>query len=160
MSTNLTAQKEAFAQAVASGLTQSDALRKAYPSSLKWQQKTVHESASKLMADAKVSTRVQELRKPAIQAVEMSAAAHVARLLRISEAAFQAGDFGPSARAEIAIGQVGGHYLQKVEVSGGFFSDFDARKKVELITALEHEVSRRKLMAQSTGEVEDVEAKG
>jgi hypothetical protein len=156
---NLTAQQEAFARAVAGGMSQSDALRSAYPSSLKWQQKTIHESASKLMADTKVATRVQELRRPAVEAVEMSAKAHVARLLRISEAAFQAGDFGPSARAEIAIGQVAGHYTQKVEVSTSWLSQLDAHKKVELISALEDVLSRRRQLAHSAGEAQDVEVK-
>ena len=155
----LTPQQESFARAMASGKSQSDAYREAYPKSLRWSPKTLWSRASELMADGKVSGRVQELRKPAIQAVEMSAAAHVARLLRISEAAFQAGDFGPAARAEIAIGQVGGHYLQKVEVSGNWLTELDAHKKVELITALEDEIKKRKLLAQSTGEIEDVEAK-
>lgn len=57
----LTARQELFAQGVASGLDQSAAYRKAYPSSLKWKAETVHECASKLAANPKVSTRIKAL---------------------------------------------------------------------------------------------------
>lgn len=57
----LTPQQEKFAQGVASGKTQADAYRKAYPKSLKWKDDTVHQAASRLMANSKVSARVKEL---------------------------------------------------------------------------------------------------
>lgn len=60
---SLTSQQEAFAQAVASGKSQSDAYRSAYPKSLKWKPDTVWQSASRLMACDKVSARVEVLRK-------------------------------------------------------------------------------------------------
>ncbi len=57
----LTPQQEAFAVAVAAGSNLSDAYRKAYPRSLKWTPETVHEKASRMAANAKVSTRVRSL---------------------------------------------------------------------------------------------------
>lgn len=59
---SLTSQQEAFAQAVASGKSQSDAYRSAYPKSLKWKPDSVWQQASKLMADTKVSTRIDSIR--------------------------------------------------------------------------------------------------
>lgn len=58
----LTAKQEAFAQAIASGMNQSDAYRKAYDAS-KTKPDVVHVKASQLMADGRVAVRVAELRK-------------------------------------------------------------------------------------------------
>ena len=56
----LTAKQEAFAQAIASGLNQSDAYRSAYSIS-KATPASVNQLASKLAASVKVSSRVKEL---------------------------------------------------------------------------------------------------
>lgn len=65
----LTSKQEAFAQAVVSGMTQADAYRKAY-STGKMKAETVQQSASRLMADRKVSARVAELRAPVVEKVQ------------------------------------------------------------------------------------------
>ena len=57
----LTGKREAFAQAVASGMTQADGYRKAFDSK-KMTAKTISEEASRLMADRNVSARVTELK--------------------------------------------------------------------------------------------------
>lgn len=56
----LTAKQEAFAQAIADGLNQSDAYRKAYPNNMKAD--TVNQAAARLMGNSKVLARVDELR--------------------------------------------------------------------------------------------------
>ena len=58
----LTAKQEAFVNCIIEGMTQADAYRSAYNTS-RMTDKTIHESASKLMADPKISTRVAELRE-------------------------------------------------------------------------------------------------
>ena len=58
----LTAKQEAFAQAVADGMTQSDAYRSAYDAS-KTKPDVVNVKASQLAADGKVAVRVAELRE-------------------------------------------------------------------------------------------------
>lgn len=58
----LTSQMEKFCQGVASGMSQADAYRAAYPKSLKWKPETLHPQASKMMADNKIITRVTELK--------------------------------------------------------------------------------------------------
>lgn len=63
----LTPQQELFAAEVVSGKNLSDAFRKAYPRSLKWAQKTVHEKASALMANSKVSARVRAMQASAAE---------------------------------------------------------------------------------------------
>ena len=57
----LTAKQEAFAQAVASGMTQADAYRHAYDAE-NMQDDTIYVKASELMADGKVSGRVKHLK--------------------------------------------------------------------------------------------------
>lgn len=62
-SDKLTNQQEKFCQGCASGLTQADGYRAAYPKSLNWKDKTVTEFASRLMAHSNVSARVSELKQ-------------------------------------------------------------------------------------------------
>ena len=57
----LTPKQEAFALNVAQGMTGADAYRASFDAA-KATDKTVHEEASRLMADPKVSTRATELR--------------------------------------------------------------------------------------------------
>jgi len=61
----LTTQQEKFAQGVASGLSQAEAYRQAYPKSLKWKSEAVHQQASSLAALPHVSSRVAALRAEA-----------------------------------------------------------------------------------------------
>lgn len=67
-------QHEKFAQAVASGKSQAEAYREAYPSSRKWKDAAVYTQSSALMADSKVSTRVSELRAAIAERAEVNAA--------------------------------------------------------------------------------------
>ena len=54
---------EKFAQAiVAASKTQSAAYRLAYPSTIRWKDKSVHERASRFAAEVKVRSRIQELK--------------------------------------------------------------------------------------------------
>lgn len=80
----LTPQQEAFAQAVASGKSLAEAYRIAYPASLKWKPDSVHQSASKLMADPKVSPRVAELRGAAADRAELDAAEIIREIRRLA----------------------------------------------------------------------------
>ena len=57
----LTPKQEAFAQNVASGMTQADAYRNSYNAE-KMKPESVQVNASKLMADAKIAQRVRELK--------------------------------------------------------------------------------------------------
>ncbi len=58
----LTAKQEAFCQAIASGMNQSDAYRSAY-SAGKMKSESVNVNASKLCADTKVALRIAELKQ-------------------------------------------------------------------------------------------------
>lgn len=58
----LTAKQEKFCQCVADGMTQADAYRTAYNAG-GMKAKTIHERASNLMADGKISARVASLKE-------------------------------------------------------------------------------------------------
>lgn len=57
----LTPQQEEFAKIVASGKTLAEAHRLAYPKSVKWADSAIWPSASRIMANSKVSARVKAL---------------------------------------------------------------------------------------------------
>lgn len=65
--TGLTAGEEAFAAALALGLSQSAAYRKAYPASARWKAETVHARASELAASSKVAGRFSEILRHAAE---------------------------------------------------------------------------------------------
>lgn len=54
---------------MASGKSQADAYREAYPASKKWKDDSVHNKASSLMRNAQVSARVASLRQKAEEKV-------------------------------------------------------------------------------------------
>lgn len=59
---SLTHQQERFAQEVASGKSQAEAYRIAYPKSLKWKPDSVWNKASELMRNVAVSARVEAIK--------------------------------------------------------------------------------------------------
>jgi hypothetical protein len=80
----LTARQELFAQGVASGLDQSAAYRKAYPGSLKWKPETVHECASKLAANPKVSTRIKAMQALSAEVAVLDGAEIMREIKRVA----------------------------------------------------------------------------
>lgn len=59
---SLTSKKEAFAQALASGMTQSDAYRSAADIGESTVEESIHQSASRMAADVNVQSRVKLLK--------------------------------------------------------------------------------------------------
>lgn len=113
----LTAKQEAFAQAVVTGKTQADAYRHAF-NATKMKAETIQSKACLLMADGKVRARVAELRKPVVEAAQITLAAHLSRLSDLSDKAEKEGKYSAAVAAEIARGKASGLYVEKVEHSG------------------------------------------
>lgn len=113
----LTAKREAFAQAVASGKTQADAYRASFDAA-KMKAETIQQAASRLMADSTVAARVAELRKPVVEAVQVTLEAHLRRLADLSGKAEQEGKYSAAVAAEVARGKASGLYVEKLEHSG------------------------------------------
>ena len=68
----LTAKQEQFVQGIIQGMSQAEAYRAAYPKN-KMSDKTVWEAASRLMANSKVTARLEELRRELATPAIMSA---------------------------------------------------------------------------------------
>lgn len=108
----LTANQENFVQNIIQGMTQADAYRAAYPKQ-RMTDKTIWESASKLMSNPKVITRLKELRdqmaKPSIMTAQE-------RLEWLTE---QIGnedvDINAKLKAIDIMNKMQGEYVQKVE---------------------------------------------
>jgi phage terminase small subunit len=84
MTDTLNAKNEAFAVGIASGLSQADAYRQAFPQSVRWKDKTVHEKASRLAADGKVKARIQELLDKAASANDVTIERIVAEVVKVA----------------------------------------------------------------------------
>ena len=81
---SLTARQEAFAAGVAQGLSQAEAYRRAYPRSTAWKDESVWQCASRLMADIKVRSRIDDLMAKAAAANEVTQERIVRELARIA----------------------------------------------------------------------------
>lgn len=106
----LTAKQELFVQNIIQGMSQADAYRSAYPKN-RMSDKTIWESASKLMANPKVSTRLCELREKIADEKIMSAQRRAERLTEF------AGNEDPvvAMRAIDLLNKMTGEYVQKVQ---------------------------------------------
>ena len=80
----LTGQQEKFAVGVASGKTQADAFREAYPRSKDWKPESVHEKASILASNVKVMSRIAELKERITETGIASAARVLQEATRIA----------------------------------------------------------------------------
>ena len=80
----LTPQREAFAAALATGITQAAAYRQAFPRSLNWKDETVWRKASLMAANGEVRARVEELSKKAASANDVTVERVVRELARLA----------------------------------------------------------------------------
>lgn len=110
----LTPKQEVFVQGIIKGLSQADAYREAYNTS-RMTDKSIHECASKLMADTKIVSRVKELREQVDKETIMSAQK---RLEWLTEAIGNK-DVGitDKLRAIDLMNKMQGEYVQKVEAA-------------------------------------------
>jgi phage terminase small subunit len=108
----LTAKQELFVQKLLQGMSQADAYRSAYPKQ-KMSDKTVWETASKLMANPKVITRLTELRKELATPAIMSAQKRLEWLTRLIENEEET--TGDKLKAIDIMNKMQGEYVQKVE---------------------------------------------
>ena len=96
----LTPQQERFALEVAAGVNLAEAYRTAYPGSKSWKPESVYQNASKLMADAKVSPRVDALRAAAADRAGLKAERIAAEIARVAHSDI-AGIMHPDGRVKL-----------------------------------------------------------
>ena len=108
----LTAKQEAFVQKIIEGYSQADAYRSAYPNQ-KMSDKTIWETASKLMANPKVIARLTELRNELAKPSIMSAQERLEWLTELIQSEKESTT--DKLRAADIMNKMQGEYIQKVE---------------------------------------------
>jgi hypothetical protein len=116
MPVKLTAKQEAFALGVVEGKTQADAYREAYPGSRNWKPETVWARASELMADGKVSGRVNELREQIAERHHVTQDELVAMARKAYDLAERREESSAMTQATLAIAKITGHLDRKPEM--------------------------------------------
>ena len=110
----LTAKQEAFCLAYIETNNASEAYRQAYNSS-KMKPESVNESASRLMADVKITARLEQLRAPVRDRAQITLESHLERLNHLSLMAEQAEQYSAAIKAEESRGKVAGLYVEKID---------------------------------------------
>lgn len=110
----LTANQEAFVKNIIEGMNQADAYRSAYPKQ-KMSDKTVWESASRLMKNPKVVARLCELRNELMQPTIMTAQKRLEWLTGVINN--QEEDTHAKLKAVDIMNKMQGEYVQKVEAN-------------------------------------------
>ena len=108
----LTPKQEKFVQSLIQGMSQADAYRSAYATK-NMSDKTIHEAASRLVADSKVSARLAELREQTTKETIMSAQKRLEWLTGLIED--KEVSIGDKLRAADIMNKMQGEYVQKVE---------------------------------------------
>lgn len=98
-------------------MSQSDAYRTAY-SAENMKPETVQNKAHVLMKNGEVTARVAELRKPIVEAAQITLTSHLQRLQALSDAAEKSNQFSAAISAEVARGKAAGLYVDKTELTG------------------------------------------
>lgn len=114
----LTQKQEAFCLAYIETGNASDAYRRAY-SADKMKPETVNRKAKALIDDGKITARLEDLRRPVVEAARMSLESHLARLDALSRKAENAGQYGAAIAAETNRGRAAGFYTEKVDHTTG-----------------------------------------
>lgn len=150
--TGLTPQQEAFAQALVTGLDQSEAYRTAYPRSKGWQPKSVWERASKLAANAKVQSRVAALGATARAEAEQSLRFGLPEAFAMADEAFDCGRQFEQAGAMVAAAhlkaKIAGLIVNKHELKRGPLDDLSPEQVRELAAYLEASIRAREASSQ------------
>lgn len=108
----LTAKQEQFVLNIVEGMTYADAYRNAY-SCKRMTDKSIHETASKLMADPKIASRVQELREQVASETIMSARQRLEWLTKLILSEEESTT--DKLRAADIMNKMTGEYVQRIE---------------------------------------------
>jgi phage terminase small subunit len=107
----LTPKQEMFVQNIIKGMSQADAYRNAYTTN-KMSDKTIHEAASRLMADSKILARVKELREQTDKETIMSAQKRLEWLTQLIDSEDES--TSDKLKAIDLMNKMQGEYIQKV----------------------------------------------
>ena len=114
----LTPKQEAFAQAIVTGISQSDAYRSAFTVGAKTKPETVNQAASRLMADSNITARVAELREPIAKKAQITLEGHLDDLMRLRNMAAKEKQYSAAIAAEVARGKASGVVTDRLDLGG------------------------------------------
>lgn len=110
----LTPKQERFCLTYLETGNASEAYRRAYDAE-KMKPESINVNACKLLSDAKIAQRLEELRAPVREKAQLTLESHLARLDELSRKAEADLQFGPAITAETNRGKAAGLYTEKVD---------------------------------------------
>lgn len=113
---SLTPKQEKFCQSIVSGKSQADAYREAF-NAQNMKAETIHKRASELMARGDIKGRVDEIRGPVVEQVQISLKTHLDDLLRLRNMAAKELQLSVALSAEISRGKASGLYTERVDAT-------------------------------------------
>lgn len=148
MGNKLTAQQEAFAQALFSGKNYSDAYREAYKAS-KMKSSTINRNAAELAGCSKIAARLAELRKPVIEKLQYG----LEEAMREAKEAFELARDENNANAMVAAAtlrsKLNGLLIDRKEVKLTKFDELDYENRTFAIQAVADAVAKAKAKANA-----------
>ena len=111
----LTPKQEAFAQAIVTGVNQSDAYRAAYKVKPGTKPESVNQNASRIMANVNVMSRVAELRLSVAKKAQITLESHLDDLMRLRNMAAKEKQYSAAIAAEVARGKASGVHVEKTQ---------------------------------------------
>lgn len=144
----LSPKQERFCQLIAEGCNQADAYRGAYRAG-NMKQETIHQEASRLMANPNVAARVTAIRQPVIDELRYG----LKEAMREAKEAFDVARDGQQGGAMVAAAtlrsKLNGLLIDRKEIAGiGEFAAYDAHTKQAFRELLEAEAARRERLRQ------------
>ncbi len=137
---NLTPKQERFCLSYMETGNASEAYRRSYDAS-KMKSETINRNAKALLDNSKIATRLAEIRKPAVEAAQITLEGHLRRLKDLSVEAEKTSQFSAAISAEVSRGKASGFYIDKREdVTDPFkraLSGMSAEKARAMLNAME-----------------------
>ncbi|MDP1931917.1 MAG: terminase small subunit [Gammaproteobacteria bacterium] len=113
----LTAKQESFCLAYIETGSASEAYRQAYNCKA-MKPPTISVKASELLANGKITVRLEELRAPVRKRAQISLHQHLDDLKRLRDKAENEGKFSAAVTAEVSRGRASGLYVEQIELTG------------------------------------------
>ena len=111
----LTPKQEAFAQAIVTGVSQSDAYRAAHQVRPGTKAESVNQNGSRIMTNVNVMSRVAELRLSVAKKAQITLESHLDDLMRLRNMAAKEKQYSAAIAAEIARGKASGVHVEKTQ---------------------------------------------
>ena len=110
----LTPKQEIFCLAYLETGNASEAYRRSY-NAQNMKPETVNRKAKELRENGKITARLEELRKPVVEAAQVTLEDHLQQLADLRDKSMAAEQFGPAITAEVNRGKAAGLYVERSE---------------------------------------------